>query len=267
MKRPLFALLGLAAAASLVTAQNPEVNTRTIECADSNPPFVGYDRMQDIVNDQFEEFQRIENGMAPRPPYVFRLCPNTEFDMSTPLTVLLSDSMFLCGPNIASTDNCIFKGGNENIKIERMALDGYAMERTTFIGIIFDAFTGTSVEAFGVATSTASFVDCIWQNFQASFVVKIGVEIGVAMPAEQMRVEISGRSVVMTGNAGTYFANDGGILAFDDVRLESLQGVVSFYPSTRKHCVRPSFLLSSDATCFDLAECNINVQWRGYYAG
>ena len=227
MKRSLVVFLGLAVATCLVSGQNPEVNVRTIECADTDPPFVGYDRMQDVINDQFEEFQRIENGQEPRPPYVFRLCPNTMFDMSMPLPVLLSDSMFVCGPNLTSMDNCVFAGGFEQVKFERMALEGYVMEHASFVGITFDAFTGSSVNAYGLAGSTASFMDCTWQNYQANSVVKLGVETGVATAGAQMRVEIGGLSKILKGMAGSHFINDGGEMVFNNVRFDNLQGVVS----------------------------------------
>ncbi|CAB9518563.1 expressed unknown protein [Seminavis robusta] len=205
--------------------QNPEVNIRTIECANSMPPLVGYDRIEDVVNDQFEEYQRIEQGMAPRPPYVFRLCPNTEFTMGqSPLTVLLSDSLFACGPNIASSDSCVFKGGFEQIIFEPLAIMGYEVERTNFVGITFDGFTGSSINGYGTSATTATFTDCVWQNFNANNILDLGVEAGMTTPGAQMRVEIE-NSAIENGMGGTYFSNDGGRLVFDNVRFDNIQAI------------------------------------------
>jgi len=209
------------------TGQNPEVNTRTVDCPDSDPPLMGYDRLQDVTNDQFEEYQRIENGDEPRPPYVFRLCPNTEFMTDfDPFPVLLSGSMFTCGPNVASSDNCVFKGGFEVIKFEDSTIDGYTLEMASFVGITFDGFNGVGVVGYASAPTIGSFVDCVWQDFGANNVVKLGVENGVPT-GDIMRVEISGGSVIRNGTGVTHFVNDAGTLVLDDVLIENITAAVS----------------------------------------
>ena len=222
-------LLTLAASCLLLpsttVAQNPEVNTRTIGCIDSDPPLDGYDRIQDIVNDQFEEYQRIENGMAPRPPYVFRLCPNTEFEIGNdPFEVLLSGSMFTCGPDVSSANNCVFKGGFDQVKILDSTIDGYPLEMASFVGVTFDGFSGASVSGFASAPTRVTFDDCIWRNFNANFILDLGAETGVPT-SEVMRVEITGGSLIQDGAGGTYFSNDMGTLVLDDVRFQDIEAI------------------------------------------
>jgi len=206
-------------------AQNPEVNTRTIDCADSSPPLVGYDRIQDIRNDQLEEYERIENGQVPpRPPYVFRLCPNTVFSMDEPLEILLSGMTVTCGPNLRSSDSCVFQGGFEQVIINEPTIDGYTFEMASFVGVTFDGFSGSSISAFAAAPATFSCQDCVWQNFNANFAVDIGVMTG-APTSERMRVEITDGSVVQQGQGGTFFSNDMGTLVFDDVSFLDLEAI------------------------------------------
>ena len=208
-----------------VLAQNPEVNTRTIDCQGSDPPLVGYDRLQDIVNDQQDEYELIEGGMAPRPPYVFRLCPNTDFEVGNdPLPVLLSGAMFTCGPDVSSNNNCVLKGGFEQVKIEDSTIDGYTLEMASFVGITFDSFTGSSISGFASAPTMVTCVDCIWQNFNANFVLDLGVETGVPT-AEVMRMELTGNSIIRDGQGGTLISNDMGTLVLDDVTMQNLEAI------------------------------------------
>lgn len=190
----------------LALAQNPEVNTRVVDCPNSVPPMMGYDQISSINSDQQEELQRIQNGSPPRPPYVFRLCPNTQFDASTaaPLNVLLSGSMFTCGPNTASTDNCVISGGVNQVLIEDSTIDGYSLDRTSFVGITFEGFTGASVNGFASFGTTATFMDTKWRNFAGNYVINLGTEDGVS-DGQAMTVEISDNSVV---EASLYWIRD-----------------------------------------------------------
>lgn len=245
-KRSLLAFLG-ACLMHQVTSQNPEVNVRTIECSDSDPPLVGYDRIQDIVNDQQEEFERIESGNRPRSPYIFRLCPNTVFDMATEtLPVLLDGIVFTCGPNLSSADSCVFTGAARQVIIEDSTIPDYQVLTASFIGVTFQRFSQAAVGAFASAATTAQFIDCIFQDFQTSFVVNLGSEVG--MPdTERMRVEITGGSVVQRGNGGTYFSNNMGTMIFDDVRMSEINAIVSLQGTLYfGFFFRPSHLLVSE---------------------
>jgi hypothetical protein len=226
-KRSLLVFLGFCLAQQ-VTSQNPEVNQRTIDCMGSDPPLVGYDRIIDIVNDQFEEFQRIENGDAPRPPYIFRLCPNTDFDTGQQtLPLILDGAVITCGPNMASSDNCVFRGGNVQIVIEDSIIEGYPLSTVSLIGITFEEFSPASVNAYAGAGTTAMFIDCVWQNFQSNSILTLGTQGGLP-DGERMRVEISGGSMISNGNGASYFSNDAGTLIFDDVQFgEPINGIVS----------------------------------------
>lgn len=199
-----------------VSGQNPVVNQRSIDCFDSNPPMVGYDRIQDIVDDQKDEYDRIAGGLEPRPPYVFRLCPNTEFNsgMGT-IAVLLDGLMVICGPNLASSDNCVFSGGTQQFRFVASGIEGYSIRTASFVGVTFTKFTAASISAGGNAGTNAMFLDCIWRDFNTNFVINMG---------SAMRVEITKGSRIQNGQGVTYFSNDGGTLIFDDVQFQNIKG-------------------------------------------
>jgi hypothetical protein len=200
-RRPLMVVILLFLQAVITRGQNAEVNTRVVDCPNSVPALMGYDQLRNVVSDQFEEWQRIQNGATPRPPYVFRLCPNTQFNASeAPLMVLLSGSMFTCGPNTASTDNCVISDGFEQVVIEDSTIvEGYSLGRTSFVGITFEGFTGSSINAYASMGTIATFIDTQWQNFEGNSVVNLGTRNGIP-DGEAMTVEISGHSNVKVRN-------------------------------------------------------------------
>lgn len=188
-----------------VLTQNSEVNTRTVNCPNTSPPFNGYSNIQDVINDQTDEWQRIRSGtITPRPPYFFRFCPNTVFDLSglnQAFSVLLSGSVFSCGPNMASTDNCVLRGnpsmdGMEQILIQDSTVPGYPLQMTSFIGMTLDGFNGSaSINAFAGRMTTATFQDVIWQNFNGTnFVLDLSTSDGTNR-GPRMQVDISDGSV------------------------------------------------------------------------
>lgn len=199
-----------------VSGQNPGVNQRTIDCFDSNPPMVGYDRIQDIMEDQKDEYDRIAEGLEPRPPYVFRLCPNTEFNSGMgAIAALLDGLMFICGPNLASSDNCVFSGGTQQFLFAASRLEEYSITTVSFVGVTFTKFAAASISADGNAGTTAMFLDCVWRDFNTNFVINMG---------SAMRVEITKGSRIQNGQGATFFSNDGGTLIFDDVQFQNIRG-------------------------------------------
>lgn len=203
---------------------NPRVNKRTIACSNSNPPLVGYDRIQDLINDQQEEFQRIESGEDPEPPYYFPICPNNLFDMSaTTLSVLLDGSMFTCGNHASRSESCGFFGGSEQIRIEDSTLEDYVNHTTKFVGLTFTGFSNSSVHALANAGTSATFEDCIWRDFKTNSVISLGTGAGENATTGKMQVDISQGSLMQNGECATCISNDGGALTLNDVQFKSIK--------------------------------------------
>jgi len=117
------------------------------------------------------ELVRIQNGAPPQQSYVYSLCPNTFLDASAePLEPVLNNVMFVCGESGDRSGRCVILGGSQQVLIQDSLVDGYPLQELSFLGITFSAFetnggdmTGSSIAAFASSTTTATFIDCVWQ--------------------------------------------------------------------------------------------------------
>jgi hypothetical protein len=141
-----------------------------VEPCPSNRALSGYSSIAAINNDMETEFNRISGGGAPEAEYLFTLCPRQVFEAAPePLRPLLSGAVFQCGAAGLSTDNCIFRGGAEQVRVEDSALASYPLQQIAFSGITFDAFennaesTGASINVFASSTTAISFNDVHWE--------------------------------------------------------------------------------------------------------
>lgn len=127
----------------------------------------GYDALVDVQSDMQMELDDIKEGRLPQSTYIFTLCPNMVYDISTfILTPVLSGAIFVCGDKGDPKDRCVVFGGEEQIRIIDSSLPDYPLESVSFIGITFTGFTGVSVAAKSSRKTTVTFSDCQWKVSQ-----------------------------------------------------------------------------------------------------
>ena len=135
----------------------------------SNAILTGYASIAALNNDIQAEVNRVSQGGVPEEEYVFTLCPRQVFEVTTePIRPQLSGAVFRCGVSGSSTDNCIIRGGSEQIRVEDSTIATYPLIDVTFRGLTFESFTsnaennGTSVNVLASDITTVNFVDSIW---------------------------------------------------------------------------------------------------------
>jgi hypothetical protein len=168
------------------------------------------------------ELLRIQNGAIPQDAYMYNLCNNTFFDATiTPLEPVLNNVMFICGDDGNRLGRCVFAGGSLQVEIVDSTVDTYPLQEINFMGITFSSFesnafrTGTSIGAYASSVTTATFIDCAWDEFNSDFVIRqnaTGAAIG------SMTIEIV-RSIITAGSSGVIFDNNGGLLRINEIGL------------------------------------------------
>lgn len=136
----------------------------------SNPVLTGYTSITALNNDIQTEIDRITQGGTPEEEYVYTLCPRHVFEVigDEPLLPQLSGSVFQCGVSGLSTDNCVIRGGAEQVRVEDSTIATYPLQDVSFRGLTFESFTntaeedGASVNVFASETTTVRFVDVVW---------------------------------------------------------------------------------------------------------
>jgi hypothetical protein len=168
------------------------------------------------------ELVRIQNGATPQDSYMYNLCNNTFFDATTAvLEPVLNNVMFICGEDGSRLGRCVILGGSLQVEIVDSLVDAYPLQEISFMGITFSSFesntlrTGTSIGAFASSVTTATFIDCSWEEFTSDFVIRqnaTGATIG------SMTIEVKS-SIVSAGSSGVIFDNNGGLLRINDIEL------------------------------------------------
>ena len=153
----------------LAAALLPHPCSAQVEPCPSNPVLSGYASIAALNNDIQAEVDRIAGGGAPEEEYVFTLCPRHVFEVTTEaLLPRLSGSVFQCGVSGSSTDNCVFRGGSEQIRVEDSTIATYPLVSVLFRGLTFEGFAGNqeeggaSVNVLASETTTIRFVDVAW---------------------------------------------------------------------------------------------------------
>ena len=156
-------LLGLIVAASIDQMDAQGVGT-SVEPCPSAAGVTGYTTLDALNTDMMAELEKIRAGALPAEPYMFELCPNTAFDVSTtPLTPLLSGSVFSCGSAAAPGSGCNFTGGVTQILIEDpVDVPGYDLEMVSFVGISFMGFTGSAIGGGAGSNTTVGVLNSIF---------------------------------------------------------------------------------------------------------
>jgi len=201
------------AEASSITSNNHLYSRQTI-CTDGSK---GYTKLGDINYDQQEEYERIRRGEnLIRSQYKFILCEGTIFDASDePLEVYLDGSLFSCGENndsfFESTSECVISGGTEQVIIGLGKKNLKQNANIEFLGITFEKFTSSSIEAKGTKNSKAIFHHCQWRDFDTYSIFNI----------ELQKVDIFDATVT-NGIAQSLFVNNGGELYLHSLMVMSI---------------------------------------------
>lgn len=162
----------------------------------------GYTSIADINSDIDQELGRIESGGPPQDNYALTLCPGTFDTSTTPLLPRLSQASYSCAGAGNVNDACIFSGGGTNIRIEDPAIEGFNINAMNFLGITFTAFTEYSIELLGVAPTEAVFLNCLWQDFQATGIARISNDDNPPMDLEMnmCSIRVSNISVFLASS-------------------------------------------------------------------
>lgn len=143
-------------------------NAQTETCP-SNGALSGYTSIAALNNDIDAEIARIAGGGMPEENYVFTLCPRQVFDAEAgPLRPSLSGAVFQCGVAGLSSDNCVIRGGSEQIRVEDSTIATYPLVDIAFKGLTFESFTnnadntGASVNILATDSASITFSDVAW---------------------------------------------------------------------------------------------------------
>jgi hypothetical protein len=162
--------LALVTVASLILPTSSQTGPQPCP---ATPAVVGYSSIFTLNSDMLFEAARIGTGGEPMPPYIFTLCPNTDFDFDAnsnngtivPLMPVLDGSIFQCGEQGSQLDSCVFLGGNTQVVIEDSTIPDYPLETVEFRGITFAEFTDAAVAGGADDTTNVFFVE---SNFEVS---------------------------------------------------------------------------------------------------
>jgi hypothetical protein len=146
----------------------------TGECP-SNPELRGYTSVEDLNADIQTEFLRITtDGGSQQDSYFLLLCPDTTFSTEdVELMPKLNKATFSCGESGDVNQNCIFSGGEENVRVRNPGIEGFVFDTMSFVGITFQEFTDQSISLRGAAPTETVFIDCVWRLFDAGSIVRI----------------------------------------------------------------------------------------------
>jgi hypothetical protein len=124
----------------------------------------GYTSISDLNADMNNELARIDIGGDQPGSYFIVLCPQTTFSTEVEaLQPALDGATFSCGDSGSVTQQCVFSGGSENIRILDPPIDNYQVSTMNFVGITFEGFTSQSINLGATAPTAAVFMDIIWQ--------------------------------------------------------------------------------------------------------
>jgi hypothetical protein len=127
-----------------------------------NTAINGYTSIAAINSAMAADLSAIKGGAAPKPPYLFTICPNTALTATEPLTPMLSGAEFVCGSDGSASNKCTIQGGANQVSIQDSTVSGYPLQNVTFEGITFQGSTQSAVLAGAGSGTTANFVNCNW---------------------------------------------------------------------------------------------------------
>jgi hypothetical protein len=211
-----------------------------------NSAISGYSSIADLNSAMTTDLNAIRGGAAPKPPYIFTICPNAVLNAKEPLTPMLSGAEFVCGSDGALSNSCTILGGTNQVSIQDSTVPGYTLQNITFKGITFNVASNSSIVGSASSATTANFIDCSWtvsgcctndgDLFECAILTFLlvsiqgfsgnnAVQISSTSP-KAMTVAITG-GIVQNGNANDIFSNDKGSLQINGLTVTGSKGVVS----------------------------------------
>ena len=153
-----------------VTSQIPlcPFDTETAGCP-KDPHVKGFPTLRDIfcIMERESLFTIFKGSSPRRPPYVYRLCPNTVYSISEQeqIAPVLNQTHFVCGNNGNSKDNCIIDGGSVQVFFQDNPEEvDHPLEYVKFEGITFQSSNGASIYSIASSILTVEFADCHWRD-------------------------------------------------------------------------------------------------------
>jgi hypothetical protein len=135
---------------------------QTVTCNDGSS---GYDSLAGLQNDIDEQVQQINAGQTPPELAVYNLCPGSRFQMDTSLRPQLQGSVYRCGPNGRSSNDCQFTGGTSQVQIQPTDIvqQGYQLTDVQFQGITFTGFTQSAISGNADSDVTVKLSNAIFR--------------------------------------------------------------------------------------------------------
>lgn len=166
-------LLSLVSIAQLLTATyaNDSHYVGRVSCPEE-PGTMGYVNTTKLNEDILLDVQMVIDGNKPKEEYRYILCPGTTFEFKTynatngetegnePIIPAFSHSVFTCGEEGKSTNNCYFKGGDFHVYFADLLI----LEYLFMVGIHFEGATTSSVWGDSHPRSHVYFVDCFFRK-------------------------------------------------------------------------------------------------------
>jgi hypothetical protein len=215
----------------------------------SQNPTPCFDTIGSLNSVMQTELTRIRNGATPQNAYMYNLCNNTFFDATTSiLEPVLNNVMFVCGENGNRLGRCVILGGSVQVQIDDSTVDTYPIQELSFMGITFSSFesnalrTGTSIGAYASSSTTATFMDCTWEEFKSDFVIRQNATGGAVIGS--MTVEIK-KSSITAGSSGVVVDNNAGLLRINEIVVSDVSAA-AFLATANNGA---SFLSGMTMTC------------------
>lgn len=140
-----------------------------IGCPNSPDVENGFATIADLRCEMQKDLQRAKSGLKTSGPFVYRLCPDTVYDLSNSrIEPTLNDTHILCGASASSADKCIVSGGKFQSIIFAQIPEGnpLPLDYMRYQGITFadHADEGDDLSAsFVVETGLVEVIDCHWK--------------------------------------------------------------------------------------------------------
>ena len=136
----------------------------------TNSSLMGYTNTTLLNRDIITDMQAVNNGGEMPESFHYVLCPQTTFKIASntpgqesegdsPIIPGLSNSLFTCGEDGKSEDNCIIEGGDFHFYFP----DFIIADQVYIVGLTFSGSKGASIYGDAHPSSHVVFIDCHWK--------------------------------------------------------------------------------------------------------
>lgn len=168
----------------------------------------------DDLNCQIQyDWNQVQRGESVTVPPTYIVCPNTVFNMTSSLTLLLSNSVLLCGADGAFSNKCVLANGSVEIQnLDSVAIRGFTFRSSSLLHTgagslsVQDCFFrgdfvvgGPVVMAAG--TTRTSLLDCIFKAMgyiASSDTSNSTITVGALILASQSALELDRVKIIGT---------------------------------------------------------------------